>query len=52
MTLDLGDVLAYWQFFLGALFVVVVLTAPEEGIWGYVRSIPGWLRDRVTEGEQ
>jgi branched-chain amino acid transport system permease protein len=52
VTLDLGGVLAYWQFFLGALFVVVVLTAPEEGIWGYVRSIPGWLRDRVTEGEQ
>ena len=47
VTLDLGDVLAYWQFFLGALFVVVVLTAPEEGIWGYVRSLPGWLRDRI-----
>jgi len=51
-SIDLSGVVAYWQFFLGALFVVVVLTAPEEGIWGYLRSIPVWIHARVTEGEQ
>jgi branched-chain amino acid transport system permease protein len=52
VTVDLSNVVIYWQFFLGALFVVVVLTAPEEGIWGYVRSIPTWFYRQVTEGEQ
>lgn len=52
VTIDLSNVVIYWQFFLGALFVVVVLTAPEKGIWGYVRSIPVWFYDRVTGGEQ
>ncbi|MFC7059641.1 branched-chain amino acid ABC transporter permease [Halovenus salina] len=47
VTVDLSDILVYWQFLLGALFVVVVLTAPEEGIWGYLRSIPGWFRERL-----
>ena len=49
VSLELSNVVVYWQFFLGALFIVVVLTAPEEGIWGYVRSLPTWLSDRITE---
>jgi branched-chain amino acid transport system permease protein len=49
VSVDLSGILVYWQFFLGALFVVVVLTAPEEGIWGYVRSTAGWLRRRLPE---
>jgi branched-chain amino acid transport system permease protein len=49
VSVDLSGVLVYWQFFLGALFVVVVLTAPEEGIWGYVRSTASWARDRLPE---
>ena len=49
VSLELSNVVVYWQFFLGALFIVVVLTAPEEGIWGYVRSLPAWLSDRITE---
>jgi branched-chain amino acid transport system permease protein len=47
VSIDLSGVLVYWQFFLGALFVVVVLTAPEEGIWGYVRSTADWARRRL-----
>lgn len=49
VSLELSNVVVYWQFFLGALFIVVVLTAPEEGIWGYVRSLPAWLSDRIRE---
>jgi branched-chain amino acid transport system permease protein len=49
VSIELGDLLVYWQFLLGALFVVVVMTAPEEGIWGYVRSTGGWIADRVRE---
>jgi branched-chain amino acid transport system permease protein len=44
VSVDLGPILGYWQFFLGALFVVVVLTSPQDGIWGYVRSLGGRLR--------
>jgi branched-chain amino acid transport system permease protein len=51
VSLDLGDVVLYWQFFLGALFVVVVLTAPEEGVWGYARSIPAWCYGRIRGGD-
>ncbi|SDJ34802.1 amino acid/amide ABC transporter membrane protein 2, HAAT family [Halovenus aranensis] len=49
VTVDLSDILVYWQFLLGALFVVVVLTAPEEGIWGYLSSVAEWLRTKLTE---
>ncbi|MFC7074731.1 branched-chain amino acid ABC transporter permease [Halovenus rubra] len=49
VTVDLSDILVYWQFLLGALFVVVVLTAPEEGIWGYIRSVASWLRKRMQQ---
>ncbi|MEF8775883.1 MAG: branched-chain amino acid ABC transporter permease [Haloarculaceae archaeon] len=47
VSVDLSTILGYWQFFLGALFVVVVLTSPQDGIWGYIRAIPGRIRGRV-----
>jgi len=37
VSVDLSGVLTYWQFFLGVLFVVVVLLSPMAGIWGLVR---------------
>lgn len=49
VSLDLGPALQFWQFFLGALFVVVVLTSPEEGIWGYVRSLGAGVKRRLEE---
>jgi len=49
VSVELGDLLVYWQFLLGALFVVVVMTAPEEGIWGYLRSTGGWITARLRE---
>jgi len=49
LSVDLGGVFAYWQFFLGALFVVIVLTAPEDGLWGYVRSVGTRVRAAVGE---
>lgn len=38
METDLSGVLTHWHFFLGALFVVLVIVAPMEGIWGYLRD--------------
>jgi len=35
--IGLSGVLTYWQFFLGLLFVIVVLLSPREGIWGLLR---------------
>ena len=49
VSVDLGPALQFWQFFLGALFVVVVLTSPEEGIWGYIRTAGAGLRRRLEE---
>jgi branched-chain amino acid transport system permease protein len=49
VSVNLGPALQFWQFFLGALFVVVVLTAPEEGIWGYVRTVASGLRRRLEK---
>ncbi len=49
VSVDLGPALQFWQFFLGALFVVVVLTSPEEGIWGYVRTLGAGVKRRLEE---
>lgn len=38
VRIDLAEILGYWQFFLGAIFVVAVLVAPREGLWGLVRG--------------
>ncbi|WP_440988673.1 branched-chain amino acid ABC transporter permease [Haloarchaeobius baliensis] len=37
-SVDLSGVLTHWHFLLGALFVVLVVVAPLEGIWGYLRD--------------
>ncbi|MFB6297532.1 MAG: branched-chain amino acid ABC transporter permease [Salinirussus sp.] len=52
VSVDLGGILGFWQFFLGALFVIVVLTSPKEGVWGYVRSAAARLRDAAREGRE
>lgn len=53
LSVEVGGVLAFWQFFFGLAFVVLVLVAPEEGIWGFVRSrvvrVGTWLWRRVTD---
>jgi branched-chain amino acid transport system permease protein len=49
VTLDLTGLLQYWQFLLGALFVVVVMTSPKNGIWGFVRGGAARVRS-VVEG--
>jgi branched-chain amino acid transport system permease protein len=38
VTVELSGVLAYWQFFLGLIFVIAVLVAPREGVWGLLRG--------------
>lgn len=53
VSVELGGVLTFWQFFFGLAFVIVVLVAPQGGIWGFVRSRAlrlatwgrGWLAD-------
>jgi len=51
-SFELAGVLAYWQFFLGLLFVVFVLVAPREGAWGLLRGGVERLYDRIrTESD-
>ncbi len=38
VRVELSGVLTYWQFFLGLLFVIAVLVAPREGVWGLFRG--------------
>lgn len=33
-----GGLLSYWQFFFGFAFIVVILIAPRDGLWGFVRN--------------
>ena len=47
LSVELAGVLTYWQFFLGLLFVIVVLLSPREGIWGLVQTIGSRLYGRV-----
>ena len=49
VSIDLSGILSYWAFFLGAMFVVVVLVSPRDGLWGYVRAIGHAVADRVRE---
>ncbi|MDS0295722.1 branched-chain amino acid ABC transporter permease [Halogeometricum luteum] len=51
VTIELSGVLAYWQFFLGLLFVAAVLVAPREGLWGLCRGTLERLYDRIN-GDQ
>ena len=46
-SVDLSGVLNHWSFFLGALFVVLVVVAPMEGIWGFVRDWSHGLYRRI-----
>jgi len=53
LSIEVGGVLTFWQFFFGLAFVIVVLVAPQDGIWGFVRGwalrigtrLQGWLED-------
>jgi branched-chain amino acid transport system permease protein len=47
VSVHLGGVLEFWEFFIGGLFVVVVLVSPKDGIWGYLKRGYGRLLDHV-----
>ena len=47
VSVELAGVLTYWQFFLGLLFVIVVLLSPQEGIWGLVQTVGSRLYGAV-----
>ena len=49
VTVELAGVLSYWRFFLGALFVLVVIVSPKEGVWGAVLDAAARVRDRLAE---
>lgn len=53
-SFELGGILGFWQFFFGLAFVIAVIVAPREGIWGFVRgiatSIADTVRRRVDDG--
>lgn len=49
VAVDLSRELSHWPFLLGAVFVVVVLVAPNDGIWGYLTKYASRARERLTE---
>lgn len=49
VAVDVSRELSHWQFLLGAVFVVVVLVAPNDGIWGYLTKYASRARDRIAE---
>ncbi len=53
VTIQVGEILRFWQFFFGLAFVILVLVAPEEGIFGFIRTrvidLAHWVRGRVND---
>jgi branched-chain amino acid transport system permease protein len=52
VTVDLSGVLSYWRFFLGLLFVVIVLISPRDGLWGFLRGLADRAYGRLRGGGQ
>lgn len=48
VSFELGGLLTHWQFLLGLLFLLTILTSPEEGIWGHVRTAGSFLTSSVN----
>lgn len=48
-SVDLSGVLTHWHFLLGGLFIVLVVVAPLEGIWGYLRDAARAVYGRLAE---
>ena len=46
-SVELSGVLTYWQFLLGLLFVIAVLVAPREGVWGLIKRSIESAYDRL-----
>lgn len=38
ISIPLGNLLTHWQFLLGLLFLVIILTSPRTGLWGHLRT--------------
>jgi branched-chain amino acid transport system permease protein len=51
VSVELSGLLTYWQFLLGLLFVVTVLLAPREGLWGLTRNGVASAVERVMGGD-
>lgn len=42
VSVDVSGVLIYWKFFLGLLFVLIIISSPREGVWGFAHRF--WSR--------
>jgi branched-chain amino acid transport system permease protein len=38
LTVDVSGILQFWRFGLGAIFVLVVLLSPKDGVYGFLRG--------------
>jgi branched-chain amino acid transport system permease protein len=49
VTYEVASLMEYWRFLFGLLFVVVILTRPESGAWGALKSGLRAVADRVLD---
>jgi branched-chain amino acid transport system permease protein len=49
LTIEVAGILNHWRFFLGLLFVAIILSSPREGVWGFVVRGAERVRDRIEE---
>lgn len=49
VTLELGDLLVHYRFFLGLLFVVIIVVAPRTGLWGFLKKGTMRVAARISE---
>lgn len=45
VRIEVAEILVYWKFALGLLFVLIIVTSPREGVWGWVHRLWGTLRN-------
>ncbi len=49
VALELGDLLIHWKFALGLLFLVIIMSAPRTGFWGFLKGAATRLGSRLVE---
>lgn len=47
LSYEVSDLMEYWRFLFGLLFVVIILTYPGGGAWGILKRAAKWVADRL-----
>ncbi|WP_227378123.1 branched-chain amino acid ABC transporter permease [Haladaptatus halobius] len=49
VTFDVKHLMEYWRFLFGFIFVLIILTRPEDGAWGIFKNIIRWISKKIND---